>query len=179
MPFTFQLNISFRSIGFFFWINICHCLLSAVIKVIWCSLQRHRWWAVRGCCWWVTNSFGEGADSHCTDINYHQLLDPPRMERQLGHTITLLLGCSNSFASAGDIDAGAGNATWLTKVTLTLRAIFPQPQPPSLSTESRKALFFLVQRSCDLPAPSCRSPTLTTSSNTTHLPLPRLLIPWL
>jgi len=76
------------------------------------------------------------------------------MERPLGPTITLFLGCSELFASAGDIDAGAGNAAWLTKVVLTLRVVFPLSKLPSLSTESRKAPFFLVQRSSDLPAPS-------------------------
>lgn len=34
VPFTSQLNISFRSNGFFFGINGCHCLLSAAIKAL-------------------------------------------------------------------------------------------------------------------------------------------------
>lgn len=84
MPFTSQLNISFSSNWFFFWINICHCLLSAVIKVIWCSPRHHRWRAVRGCCWWVTNSFGEGADSHGADRNLRWLLGLPRTGRPPG-----------------------------------------------------------------------------------------------
>lgn len=69
MPDTSQLNTSFGSNGFFFGINICHCLLSEVIKVIRGSSQHHRGWAVHSCCWWVANASGEGADSRCADIN--------------------------------------------------------------------------------------------------------------
>ena len=65
----------------------------------------------------------------------------------------MFLGCSKLFTSAGDSDARAGSKTCLTKITLTFRAVFPWPQPPSLSTESRKTLFSLVQRFSDLPAP--------------------------
>lgn len=117
MPFTSQLNISFSSNWFFFWINICHCLLSAVIKVIRCSPRHHRWRAVRGCCWWVTNSFGEGADSHGADRNLHWLLGLPRTGRPPGPS------------SAGGIAAGAGRA---------VRAVsHPHPQgsvSPSLNS---------------------------------------------
>lgn len=156
MPFTSQLNISFSSNWFFFWINICHCLLSAVIKVIRCSPRHHRWRAVRGCCWWVTNSFGEGADSHGADRNLHWLLGLPRTGRPPGPLISRRHRCWCWQGSEGSKSPSPSGQC------------FPIPKYLHSVKFLKNLNFFLVKTSSELPAPPCWPRSVTTSCTPTQ-----------